>query len=35
MSLSDAAKEISKYTNFSKKEVYNAGLDLKGRKNES
>ena len=35
MSLSDAAKEISKYTNFSKKEVYNAALDLKGRKNES
>ena len=35
MSLSDAAKEISKYTNFSKKEVYNAALDLKGKKNES
>ena len=35
MSLSDAAKEISKYTNFSKKEVYNAALDLKGSKNES
>ena len=35
MSLSDAAKEISKYTNFSKKEVYNAALALKDRKNES
>ena len=35
MSLSDAAKEISKYTNFSKKEVYNAALVLKDRKNES
>ena len=35
MSLSDAAKEISNYTNFSKKEVYNAALVLKDRKNES
>ena len=35
MSLSDAAREISKYTNFSKKEVYNAALALKDRKNES
>ena len=35
MSLSDAAKEISNYTNFSKKEVYNAALALKDRKNES
>lgn len=34
MSLSDAAKEISKYTNFSKKEVYNAALVLKDEKNE-
>ena len=32
MSLSDAAKEISKYTNFSRKEVYNAALKLKGRR---
>ena len=36
MSLSDAAKEISKFTNFSRKEVYNAALKLKGKKsNES
>ena len=35
MSLSDAAREISNYTNFSKKEVYNAALVLKDRKNES
>ena len=35
MTLSDAAKEISNYTNFSKKEVYNAALVLKDRKNES
>ncbi|RPF90039.1 MAG: 16S rRNA (cytidine(1402)-2'-O)-methyltransferase [Rhizobiales bacterium TMED168] len=36
MSLSDAAKEISKFTNLSRKEVYNAALKLKGKKsNES
>ena len=35
MSLSDAAKEISKYTNFSRKEVYNAALKLKGKEDES
>ena len=35
MSLSDAAKEISKFTNFSRKEVYNAALKLKGKEDES
>ena len=36
MSLSDAAKEISKFTNLSRKEVYNVALKLKGKKsNES
>lgn len=32
MSLSDAAKEISKFTNLSRKEVYNMALKLRGKK---
>ena len=35
MSASDAAKEVSKFTNLSRKEVYSMALNLKGKKNES
>ena len=35
MSVSDAAKEVSKFTNLSRKEVYSIALNLKGKKNES
>ena len=35
MSVSDAAKEVSKFTNLSRKEVYSMALNLKGKKNES